>query len=142
MKQVKNVLTLMVLLIALSARVHTIMNQNIIFTKLNADLFPFLAKSLPGRTSRFFAFLDLYEQQIKDIKVFGHYALEIPFFVAYQDLSERWNWDRKTVMLFLQSLQKMGVIEVKREYRRVTVRILNLAIAPLNSISETNEDST
>ena len=80
--------------------------------------------------------------QIKDIKVFGHYALEIPFFVAYQDLSERWNWDRKTVMIFLQSLQKMGVIEVKREYRRVTVRILNLAIAPLNSISETNEDST
>ena len=83
-----------------------------------------------------------YEQQIKDIKVFGHYALEIPFFVAYQDLSERWNWDRKTVMIFLQSLQKMGVIEVKREYRRVTVRILNLAIAPLNSISEINENST
>lgn len=118
------------------------MNQNIIFTKLNADLFPFLAKSLPGRTSRFFAFLDLYEQQIKDIKVFGHYALEIPFFVAYQDLSERWNWDRKTVMLFLQSLQKMGVIEVKREYRRVTVHILNLAIAPPNNNSEINEDST
>ena len=102
------------------------MNQNIIFTKLNADLFPFLAKSLPGRTSRFFAFLDLYEQQIKDFKVFGHYALEIPFFIAYQDLSERWNWDS----------------EVKREYRRVTVHILNLAIAPLNSISEINENST
>ena len=111
------------------------MNQNIIFTKLNADLFPFLAKSLPGRASRFFAFLDLYEQQIKDFKVFGYYALEIPFFIAYQDLSEHWNWDRKTV-------QKMGVIEVKREYRRVTVRILNLAIAPLNSISEINENST
>ena len=118
------------------------MNHNIIFTKLNADLFPFLAKSLPGRTSRFFAFLDLYEQQIQDFKVFGHYALEIPFFVAYQDLSERWNWDRKTVMLFLQSLHKMGVIEVKREYRRVTVRILNLAIASPNTDSEINEDST
>ena len=83
-----------------------------------------------------------YEQQIKDFKVFGHYALEIPLFIAYQDLSERWNWDRKTVMIFLQSLQKMGVIEVKREYRRVTVHILNLAIAPLNSISEINENST
>ena len=83
-----------------------------------------------------------YEQQIKDFKVFGYYALEIPFFIAYQDLSERWNWDRKTVMIFLQSLQKMGVIEVKREYRRVTVHILNLAIAPLNSISEINENST
>ena len=118
------------------------MNQNIIFTKLNADLFPFLAKSLPDRTSRFYAFLDLYEQQIKDIKVFGHYDLDIPFFVAYQDLSERWNWDRKTVMIFLQSLQKMGVIEVKREYRRVTVHILNLAIAPPNTNSEINEDST
>ena len=118
------------------------MNQNIIFTKLNADLFPFLAKSLPGRTSRFYAFLDLYEQQIKDFKVFGHYALEIPFFIAYQDLSERWNWDRKTVMEFLQSLHKMGVIEVKREYRRVTVHILNLAIAPPNNSSETNDDST
>jgi predicted transcriptional regulator len=101
-----------------------------------------LAKSLPGRTSRFFAFLDLYEQQIKDFKVFGHYALEIPFFIAYQDLSERWNWDRKTVMIFLQSLQKMGVIEIKREYRRVTVHILNLAIAPHNTNSEINEDST
>ena len=96
------------------------MNQNIIFTKLNADLFPFLAKSLPGRTSRFFAFLDLYEQQIKDFKVFGHYALEI----------------------FLKSLQKMGVIEIKREYRRVTVHILNLAIAPPNNNPENNEDST
>lgn len=87
-------------------------------------------------------FLDLYEQQIKDFKVFGHYALEIPFFIAYQDLSERWNWDRKTVMLFLQSLQKMDVIEIKREYRRVTVHILNLAIAPPNTNSEINEDST
>ena len=118
------------------------MNQNIIFTKLNANLFPFLAKSLTGRISRFYAFLDLYEQQIKDYKVFGHYALEIPFFVAYQDLSERWNWDRKTVMLFLQSLHKMGVIEVKREYRRVTIRILNLAVSPPNSGSEIKEDST
>ena len=113
------------------------MNQNIIFTKLNADLFPFLAKSLPGRTSRFNAFLDLYEQQIKDYKEFGHYALAIPFFI-----SERWNWDRKTVMEFLQSLHKMGVIEVKREYRRVTVHILNLAIAPPNNSSEINDDST
>ena len=87
-------------------------------------------------------FLDLYEQQIKDFKVFGYYALEIPFFIAYQDLSERWNWDRKTVMIFLKSLQKMGVIEIKREYRRVTVHILNLAIAPPNTNSEINEDTT
>ena len=83
-----------------------------------------------------------YEQQIKDFKVFGHYALEIPFFIAYQDLSERWNWDRKTVMIFLKSVQKMDVIEIKREYRRVTVHILNLAIAPPNTNSEINEDST
>ena len=83
-----------------------------------------------------------YEQQIKDFKVFGHYALEILFFIAYQDLSERWNWDRKTVMIFLKSLQKMDVIEIKREYRRVTVHILNLAIAPPNTNSEINEDST
>ena len=71
-----------------------------------------------------------------------HYALEIPFFIAYQDLSERWNWVRKTVMIFLKSLQKMGIIEIKREYRRVTVHILNLAIAPPNTNSEINEDST
>ena len=116
------------------------MNQNIIFTKLNADLFPFLAKSLPGRTSRFFAFLDLYEQQIKDFKVFGHYALEIPFFVAYQDLSERWNWDRKTVMIFLQSLHKMGVLEVKRASCNIEIRILNLACVPQGTCSKTLDD--
>lgn len=126
----------------LTALVCYIMAAQAQTEEFTADLFPFLAKSLPGRTSRFFAFWDLYEQQIKDFKVFGYYALEIPFFIAYQDLSERWNWDRKTVIIFLKSLQKMGVIEIKREYRRVTVRILNLAIAPLNSISEINENST
>ena len=101
-----------------------------------------MAKSLHRRTSRFYAFLDLYEQQIKDFKTFGHYALAIPFFVAYQDLSERWSWGRNSVMFFLQSLHKKGVIEVKREYRRVTVRILNLAIVQPNSGSEIDEDST
>ena len=49
---------------------------------------------------------------------------------------------QKTVMVFLKSLHKMGVIEVKREYRRVTVRVLNLAISPPNSGFEINEDST
>ena len=35
--------------------------ENLYFTKLNANLFLFLEKSLPNRTSRFEAFLELYK---------------------------------------------------------------------------------
>ena len=118
------------------------MRPNVIFTKLSADLFPFLAKSLPNRTSRFDAFLYLYKCQTDHFDALLKYGLNIPFGTTYDQLAERWRWDRKTVMLFLKSLQKMGILEVKRASCNIEIRILNLACVPQGTEQETQEDST
>ena len=44
------------------------MRPNVIFTKLNAELFQFLAKSLPNRTSRFDAF-QYFMNVIRDMRL-------------------------------------------------------------------------
>ena len=54
------------------------MRPNVIFTKLNAELFQFLAKSLPNRTSRFDAFLYLYERQTDHFDDLLKYGVNIP----------------------------------------------------------------
>ena len=105
------------------------MRPNVIFTKLNAELFQFLAKSLPNRTSRFDAFLYLFKHQINHCD--GHpNGINIPFGITYESLAKEWNWDRKTVISFLKSLQEMGVLECKRDGYNMVVRILNLAYLP------------
>ena len=118
------------------------MRPNVIFNKLNADLFLFLAKSLPNRTSRFDAFLYLYERQAGHFDALLKYGFNIPFGTTYNQLAKRWGWDRKTVMSFLKSLQKMGILEVKRASCNIEIRILNLACVPLEIEQETQEDST
>jgi len=82
------------------------MRPNVIFNKLNAELFQFLAKSLPNRTSRFDAFLYLYERQAGHFDALLKYGFNIPFGTTYNQLAKRWGWDRKTVMSFLKSLHK------------------------------------
>ena len=116
------------------------MRPNIIFTKLNAELFQFLAKSLPNRTSRFDAFLYLYERQTDHFDALLKYGVNIPFGATYNQLAERWGWDRKTVMSFLKSLHKMGVIEVKRDSRNITICILNLTCVPQETSLEIIDD--
>lgn len=116
------------------------MRPNIIFTRLNAELFQFLAKSLPNRTSRFDAFLYLYECQTDHFDALLKYGVNIPFGTTYNRLAERWGWDRKTVMSFLKSLQKMGVLEVKRASCNIEIRILNLACVPQGTCSKTLDD--
>jgi len=98
--------------------------EDLYFTKLNANLFLFLEKSLPNRTSRFEAFLELYKAQIERCKIY-------PIGITYDYLAKKWNWDRKTVMSFLKSLQKMGVLEYKRCGYNMEVRIIHLAYFPI-----------
>ena len=79
------------------------MRPNVIFNKLNAELFQFLAKSLPNRTSRFDAFLYLYERQTDHFDDLLKYGVNIPFGATYNQLAERWGWDRKTVVSYLKA---------------------------------------
>lgn len=118
------------------------MKPSVIFTKLNAELFQFLAKSLPNRTSRFDAFLYLYECQTDHFDALLKYGVNIPFGVTYNQLAERWGWDRKTVMSFLKSLHKMGVLEVKRASRNIEIRILNLACVLQEANPKSLDDSS
>ena len=114
------------------------MKPNIFFTKLNADLFQFLAKSQTNGTSRIDAFLYLYECQTDNFDEQVKYTINIPFDTKYKQLAERWGWERKAVMSFLRSLQKMGIVEVKRKYRIIYIHILNLACI---ETEETENDS-
>lgn len=114
------------------------MKPNIIFTKLNAELFQFLAEPLPYETSRFDAFRYLYEYQTDNFDELVKYTINIPFDTKYKQLVERWGWERKVVISFLRSLQKMGIVEVKRKYRIIYIHILNLACI---ETEETENDS-
>lgn len=105
------------------------MKENLYFTKINTNLLLFLEKKLPNRTSRFEAFLDLLRHQINHCD--GHSnGIIIPFGITYESLAKEWNWDRKTVMSFLKSLQEMGILEYKRDGYNMVVRILNLTYLP------------
>ena len=73
---------------------------NTIFTKLHADLLRFISKSLNGPNAP------------------RHYTI--------LGLSNKWKWDRKTVMSFLKSLQDMDVISVKGDVSGITIRVLHL----------------
>lgn len=104
--------------------------EDLYFTKLNANLFLFLEKSLPNRTSRFEAFLELYKAQIVRCKIHPN-GINVPVGITYDYLAKKWNWDRKTVMSFLKSLQEMGVLEYKRCGYNMEVRIIHLAYFPI-----------
>jgi DNA-binding MarR family transcriptional regulator len=118
------------------------MKPNIIFTKLNAELFQFLAEPLPYKTSRFDAFRYLYECPTDNFNELVKYTINIPFDTKYKQLAERWGWERKAVMSFLRSLQKMGILEIKRSSRYIHIHIKNLACMESETKVETGDDST
>lgn len=105
------------------------MKGNLYFTKIDTKLLLFLKKKLPNRTTRFEAFLYLFKHQINHCD--GHpNGINIPLGVTYESLAKEWNWDRKTVMSFFKSLQKMGILEYKRDGYNMVVHILNLTYLP------------
>ena len=118
------------------------MKPNIIFTKLNAELFQFLAKSQTNGTSRIDAFLYLYECQTDNFDVLLKYYINVSFDTTYKQLAIEWGWERKAVMSFLRSLQKMGVLEIKRSSRYIYIHIKNLACLDSETKVETGDDST
>ena len=73
---------------------------NTIFTKLHADLLRFISKSLPNKTSRYDAFMYLLENQIELINQYKN-GSNAPRHYTILGLSNKWKWDRKTVMSFL-----------------------------------------
>lgn len=98
---------------------------NTIFTKLHADLLRFISKSLPNKTSRYDAFMYLLENQIELINQYKN-GSNAPRHYTILGLSNKWKWDRKTVMSFLKSLQNMDVISVKGDVSGITIRVLHL----------------
>ena len=94
---------------------------NTIFTKLHADLLRFISKSLPNKTSRYDAFMYLLENQIELINQYKN-GSNAPRHYTILGLSNKWKWDRKTVMSFLKSLQDMDVISVKGDVSGITIR--------------------
>ena len=118
------------------------MKPNIIFTKLNADLFQFLAKSQTNGTSRIDAFLYLYECQTDNFDVLLKYYINVSFDTTYKQLAIEWGWERKAVMSFLRTLQKMGILEIKRSSRYIHIHIKNLACLESEAKAETGDDST
>ena len=98
---------------------------NTIFTKLHADLLRFISKSLPNKTSRYDAFMYLLENQIELINQYKN-GSNAPRHYTILGLSNKWKWDRKTVMSFLKSLQDIDVISVKGDVSGITIRVLHL----------------
>ena len=94
---------------------------------MSTDLLAYLAKALPHRTSRFEAFSDLLDEQLKLAEVDFKGGCSVPFLVTILDLSERWDWSRPTVMRYLDSLSKIGAVEVKRCQDGTLIRVLNIS---------------
>ena len=94
---------------------------------MSTDLLAYLAKALPHRTSRFEAFSDLLDEQLKLADVDFKGGCSVPFLVTILDLAERWNWGRNTVIRFLDSLSKTGAVELKRCQDGTLIRVLNIS---------------
>ena len=94
----------------------------------------------------YMGFVDLPEDtpSDEDVLLSKHdllkYGVNIPFGATYNQLAERWGWDRKTVMSYLKALHKMGVLEVKRASCNIEIRIQNLACVPQETSPETLGD--
>lgn len=73
---------------------------------------------------------------------FLKYYINVSFDTTYKQLAIEWGWERKAVMPFLRSLQKMGVLEIKRSSRYIHIHIKNLACLESEAKAETGDDST
>ena len=95
--------------------------------KMSTELVAFLGKALPHRTSRFEAFSNLLDEQLKLADVDFKGGCSVPFLVTILDLAERWEWSRPTVMRYLESLSKIGAVELKRCQDGTLIRVLNIS---------------
>ena len=77
---------------------HHKINKALVF--LQSDLLRFISKSLPNKTSRYDAFMYLLENQIELINQYKN-GSNAPRHYTILGLSNKWKWDRKTVMSFL-----------------------------------------
>lgn len=86
---------------------HSALTENIAFWQ-------FICPSAngKGRFSRILAFCDLLQRKsLADKTGDGNYLA-----VTYQELADKWGWQRTTVKNYLQNLQLLGVLSVTRDF--------------------------
>lgn len=93
---------------------------------IDLQLLRFLTKASPGKTSRTDAFLYLIQCQERLLEIDFEGGLKVPFLISITSLSSMWKWNKRTVMAFMETLQRHGAIEVKKNWNGTLVRMLNM----------------
>ena len=94
---------------------------------LPKDLADFLHQKPEEKYNRFEAFRFLLELQARKSAECAS-SSPVPFDVTLTNLSETWGWHRHTVGLFLEGLEKLGVISFTKTTMFSTIVFKNLKI--------------
>ena len=104
---------------------------------IDLQLLRFLTKASPGKTSRTDAFLYLIQCQERLLEIDFEGGLKVPFLISITSLSSMWKWNKRTVMAFMETLQRHGAIEVKKNWNGTLVRMLNITKIPPQTADKT-----
>ena len=104
---------------------------------LDLQLLRFLTKASPRKTSRTDAFLYLIQCQERLLEIDFEGGLKVPFLISITSLSSMWKWNKRTVMAFMETLQRHGAIEVKKNWNGTLVRMLNITKIPPQTADKT-----
>ena len=104
---------------------------------LDLQLLRFLTKASPGKTSRTDAFLYLIQCQERLLEIDFEGGLKVPFLISITSLSSMWKWNKRTVMAFMETLQRHGAIEVRKNWNGTLVRMLNITKIPPQTADKT-----
>ena len=104
---------------------------------IDLQLLRFLTKARPGKTTRNDAFLYLIQCQERLLEIDFEGGLKVPFLISITRLSSMWKWNKRTVMAFMETLQRHGAIEVKKNWNGTLVRMLNISKIPPQTAGKT-----
>ena len=104
---------------------------------IDLQLLRFLTKARPGKTTRNDAFLYLIQCQERLLEIDFEGGLKVPFLISITRLSSMWKWNKRTVMVFIETLQRHGAIEVKKNWNGTLVRMLNISKIPPQTADKT-----
>lgn len=95
---------------------------------LPKDLADFLHQKPEEKYNRYEAFRFLIEMQARKSAESGSLS-PVPFDVTLTNLSDTWGWHRHTVALFLEGLQRLGVVSFTKTTMYSTIVFKNLGIS-------------
>ena len=75
------------------------------------------------------------EERLLEVDFEG--GLKVPFLISITRLSSMWKWNKRTVMAFIETLQRHGAIEVKKNWNGTLVRMLNISKIPPQTADKT-----